>query len=77
MLLTDGKVICQSGAAWEKLTPDLFGSYVNGSWSQIASFPSGYVPYAYASAVLADGRVVVVGGEYNEGPFALTNKGAI
>jgi hypothetical protein len=77
MLLTDGTVICQSGGDWVKLTPDLFGSYLNGSWSQIASFPSGYVPDAYASAVLADGRVVVIGGEYNNGVFELTNQGAI
>ena len=39
MLLTDGTVICQSGPHWIKLTPDMFGSYLNGSWSQIASFP--------------------------------------
>ncbi len=77
LLLTDGTAICQSGSTWVKLTPDIFGSYVNGSWSQIASFPSGYAPYAYASAVLPDGRVVVVGGEYNNGPFVLTNTGAI
>src|SRR5208283_1455249 len=77
MLLTDGTVICQSGPDWIKLTPDMFGSYLNGSWYQIASFPGGYSPDAYASAVLADGRVVVVGGEYNNGPFVLTNIGAI
>jgi hypothetical protein len=53
------------------------GSYVNGTWTEIASLPAGYVPYAFASAILADGRVVVMGGEYNNGGFALTNKGAI
>jgi hypothetical protein len=77
LLLTDGTVICQSGGAWQKLTPNLSGSYVNGSWSRIANFPSSYVPDAYASAVLADGRVVAVGGEYNNGSFVLTNAGAI
>jgi len=77
LLLTDGGVICQAGSAWLKLTPDSFGSYLNGTWSQIASFPSGYMPAAYASAVLADGRVVVVGGEDNNGIFDLTNQGAI
>jgi hypothetical protein len=48
---------------------------------QLASFPLAwnYAPYAFASSVLADGRVLVVGGEYNppDAPFALTNKGAI
>jgi hypothetical protein len=69
--------MCQSASAWYKLTPDSTGSYLNGSWSSLAGFPSGYNPDAFASAVLADGRLVVVGGEYNNGPFALTNMGAI
>jgi hypothetical protein len=77
LLLTDGAVICQAGAAWYKLTPNSSGSYLNGSWSAIASFPSGYVPDAYASAVLADGRVVAIGGEYIKNSFALSNMGAI
>ena len=77
MLLTDGGAMCQSGTSWYRLTPDLTGSYVHGSWSTLASLPSGYNPDAYASAVFADGRVVVVGGEYNNGSFALTNMGAI
>ena len=81
MLLTHGGVMCQADLynlpAWYKLTPDANGSYLNGTWSSLASMPLGYVPSAYASAVLADGRVVVVGGEYNNGGFALTNMGAI
>jgi hypothetical protein len=78
-LLTDGTVIFQGSAYsdWWKLTPDSSGSYVNGTWSQIASLPSGYLPYASASAVLADGRVIVEGGEYQDGQFALTDQGAI
>jgi len=62
---------------WWKLTPDNTGSYVNGTWTKLASLPTGYVPDAFASAVLADGRLVIVGGEYNNGNFALTNQGAI
>lgn len=67
LLLTDGTVLCQSvlSSDWYRLTPDPKGSYVNGTWSQIASMPAGYGPLYYASAVLADGRVVVMGGEYN------------
>ncbi len=85
-LLTDGTVMAQGDAAsrpgttvsaWYKLTPDAFGSYLHGSWSQLASLPAGYVPYAYASAVLADGRVVIVGGEYNQGLFTLSVQGAV
>ena len=66
LLLTDATVMCQSYGSWLKLTPDAFGSYVNGTWSEIASFPSGYVPDAFASAVLADGRVVAVWGRIQQ-----------
>jgi hypothetical protein len=71
-LLTDGAVLCQDAGAglggspnWWKLTPDAFGSYVNGTWSQVASSTNG--PLYYASGVLRDGRVYIVGGEYNNG----------
>jgi len=78
-LLTDGSVIFQANnqTDWWKLTPDAFGSYVKGTWKQIASLPSGYSPLYFAGAVLADGRVVIVGGEYNFLQFVLTNKAAI
>jgi len=78
-LLTDGTVIFQGNGEsdWVKLTPDNFGSYVHGTWKQIASLPAGYVPDAFASAVLADGRVIIEGGEYNNNVFAFTNLGAV
>lgn len=77
--LTDGTILAQGNGAsdWWRLTPDNTGSYVNGTWTQVASLPQGYVPDDFASAVLADGRVVITGGEYNNGNFALTNQGAI
>src|SRR5579872_3798836 len=64
-LLTDGSVVVQGGscADWWKLTPTKSGSYVKGTWKQIASLPSGYAPYAMAGAVLADGRLLISGGE--------------
>jgi hypothetical protein len=79
-LLTDGTVLCQDydSGDWWRLTPDAFGSYVNGTWSQLASMPAGYGPLYYASAVLADGRVVVIGGKYNLGTTQVeTNLGAL
>jgi len=81
-LLTDGSVLFQddSYTGFWKLTPDASGSYLDGTWTQVASLPSAwnYGPYAAASAVLADGRVLIEGGEYNlGGPFSLTNQGAI
>ncbi|HXE05438.1 MAG TPA: kelch repeat-containing protein [Bryobacteraceae bacterium] len=79
LLLTDGKVMVQDtgNSDWWQLTPDAFGSYVKGNWTQLASLPSGYAPLYYASAVLADGRVVVIGGEYNFFAPVWTNLGAI
>jgi hypothetical protein len=78
-LLTDGTVIFQSGSltGWIKLTPDNTGSYINGKWTQIAGLPANYATDAFASAVLADGRLVIEGGEYTSGNFTLTNQGAV
>ena len=65
LLLTDGTVMCQQegGLNWKKLTPDATGSYVNGTWSDLA--PMHWTRRYYASAVLNDGRVFVSGGEYS------------
>jgi hypothetical protein len=94
-LLTDGSVLVAAVAvddnynvSWVeyKLTPDDFGSYVNGTWTQVASLPdasstanqSGWGPEYFASAVLPDGRVIYEGGEYSGYfGFALSNLGAI
>jgi hypothetical protein len=78
-LLTDGTVLAQgfSDSDFWVLTPDKSGSYVNGTWKQVGSLQSGYAPNAESSQVLADGRVLMEGGEYNFGNFALTNQGAV
>jgi len=78
-LLTDGTVLAQGyqNTDFYVLTPDDTGSYINGTWTQVGSLQSGYSPSANASQVLADGRVLMEGGEYNFGNFALTNLGAI
>jgi len=67
MLLTDGTVLVQelASANWHKLSPDSLGSYVNGTWTVLATGPNG--PTYYASAVLIDGRVFIAGGEDNFG----------
>lgn len=66
-LLTDGSILTQrddpNGNIWAKLVPDINGSYVNGTWVTVAS--SHYTRLYYGSGVLADGRVIVSGGEYS------------
>src|SRR5579884_223802 len=63
--------------AWYKLTPDSAGSYIDGTWSKIASMPAGYTPLYFASAILPDGRMIVEGGEYIGEKAVWTDKGAI
>ncbi len=67
--LTDGTVLvedfCTTPTQWYKLTPDKTGSYINGTWSKIATMPTGYAPLFFDSEVLTDGRFIVNGGEYN------------
>lgn len=91
-LLTDGTILAQDGeltdVAWWKLTPDNTGSYINGTWSQVASPPncpngySGesqdtiYSPQYYGSAVLPDGRFVAIGGEYDYNYAYVPNHGS-
>lgn len=67
LLLTDGTVMVQDYCTpnWFRLTPDKNGNYQNGKWSKMGSMPSSYGPLYFASAVLADGSVMVNGGEYN------------
>lgn len=84
LLLTDGTVMVHQMTSngfgtggWWKLTPDASGSYINGTWTQLASLPSGYAPLYFASAVLPDGRVLIEGGEYNGSSQVWTNQGAI
>jgi hypothetical protein len=75
-LLTDGTLLFQGNqyTDWYRFTPDITGSYQNGTWTKAASFPAGYAPLYFASAVLPDGRVMVSGGEYNQGQFAFSNQ---
>jgi hypothetical protein len=87
LLLTDGRVMVhqygdpqhngQGMNNWWALTPDANGSYLNGTWSQLASMSSSYGPLYFASAVLADGRMIVEGGEYNFLSLVETNQGSI
>jgi hypothetical protein len=77
--LTDGTIMVQQSnySSWWRLRPGKFGSYNTGTWSPMPSMPAGYAPKGFASAVLPDGRVIIEGGEYNNGIKVDTNLGAI
>jgi hypothetical protein len=76
MLMMDGSIMVQVYSSqtgeWYRLTPDAFGSYLNGTWTSDSHLPAGYAPLYYCSAVLPDNRLVVIGGEYNYEPNATT-----
>src|SRR5580658_3218122 len=83
-LLTDGRVLIHDESGnpgtwgnWWTLTPDASGNYSTGTFTQVATMPSGYGPLYFGSAVLPDGRYIAEGGEYNNGSDAWTSKGAI
>src|SRR5665213_1913712 len=67
LLLPDGRIMaCDDGAfgggkSWCCLTPDIHGSYINGTWSTLASMHASRG--AFASQVLTSGQVFVAGGE--------------
>ncbi len=79
ILMTNGTVMvsdyCTSN--WYSLTPDVNGNYLNGTWTKMGSLPSSYGPLYFASAVLADGKLIINGGEYNFCHQDETNLGAI
>jgi hypothetical protein len=84
LLLSDGTVMVQGGGnpttvtkTWYQLSPDSSGSYVNGTWTQLPSM--GLEREWYASNVLRDGRVFVLGGEDSgpHGDMNWTNTGEI
>jgi len=82
LLLTDGSVLVNSffftthADNWYRLIPDSTGSYIKGTWVNAGSAPSGYNPLYFASAVLPNGDVIIMGGEYNNGSAVWTTLGA-
>jgi hypothetical protein len=66
MLLTDGTVMMEGSGetnTWYKLTPDSTGSYVNGTFSQLASMHQSRL--YFASEILQNGNLWLQGGEYS------------
>ncbi len=72
ILLSDGTVMAARNngtntisSAWYRLTPDSTGSYVNGTWTTLASMHD--TRLYYSSVLMRDGRLFVAGGEYGTG----------
>ena len=71
LLLTDGTVLAKTytgstfGNVWDKLTPDVHGSYINGTWSTTPAMHDDRL--YFSTQVLKDGRVYVAGGEDGSG----------
>ncbi len=73
LLLTDGSVLIHSAAGgntnysgsdeWIRLTPDSSGNYATGAWSALLTMSN--TRQFFSSAVLRDGRVYALGGEYS------------
>jgi hypothetical protein len=67
-LLSDGRVMAQinqDSTSWAILTPSSSGSYINGTWSTVAS--SNDTRLYHSTTVLPSGKVFVAGGEYGAG----------
>ena len=69
--LSDGTVMASAnddftiGNGWYKLTPDIHGSYVNGTWTTLASMND--TRLFYSSQLMQNGQLFVAGGEYGSG----------
>ena len=69
LLLSDGSVMAQMGsptfpsAAWDELNPGPNGKYKDGSWAQLQ--PMHVKRLYYASDVLSESNVLILGGEYS------------
>ncbi len=73
LLLNDGSVLAKTSAGgasgigngWNRLTPDIHGSYINGTWTNAAGMQNSRL--YFSSQVLKNGTVYVAGGEYGTG----------
>lgn len=66
LVLSDGTILTDNGSGQcARLTPDIHGSYVNGTWTQLSSM--NYSRLFFSTELLTNGTVFVAGGEYGNG----------
>ncbi|HXC34478.1 MAG TPA: putative Ig domain-containing protein [Candidatus Acidoferrales bacterium] len=66
LVLSDGTILTDNGSGQcARLTPDIHGSYINGTWTQVASM--NYDRLFFSTQMLTNGTVFVAGGEYGKG----------
>jgi hypothetical protein len=66
MVLSDGTIYTDNGSGQcLRLTPDIHGSYQNGTWTHLSTM--NYSRLFFASVVLTNGNIFVAGGEYGTG----------
>jgi Secretion system C-terminal sorting domain len=74
LLLPDGRVMVKTssgsttdnyGTVWDILTPDVHGSYINGTWTSSSAMQNSRL--YFSAQVLRNGTVYVAGGEYGHG----------
>src|ERR1700739_2773314 len=66
LVLSDGSILTDNGSGQcARLTPDIHGSYINGTWTQISSM--NFSRLFFSTEMLTNGTVFVAGGEYGNG----------
>ncbi len=66
LVLSDGSILTDNGSGQcARLTPDIHGSYVNGTWTQLTSM--NFTRLFFSTEMLTNGTVFVAGGEDGNG----------
>ena len=66
LVLSDGSILTDDGNGdCDRLTPDVHGSYINGTWTRLASMNNSRL--FFSTELLTNGNVFVAGGEYGAG----------
>lgn len=66
LVLSDGTILADNGSGQcARLTPDIHGSYINGTWTELSAMNYGRL--FFSTEMLTNGNVFVAGGEYGNG----------